>query len=140
MAHTQRPQKIHVWVGIINRIFIGPYFFRGNLTAYRYLDLPVPDNPQNLDRRIWFQQDGAPPHYDVNVRVFLDNQFDGRWIGRPIELPLRSPDLTPLDFFLWGHLKSRVYMNRPDNLDDLKARIRHEMTRISPQSFETSVN
>ena len=64
-AHTQRPQKINVWVGIINGRFIGPYFFHGNLTADRYLDhlrtavlpdliatFPDPDNSQNLDRRI----------------------------------------------------------------------------------------
>ena len=45
-----------------------------------------PNNPQNLDRRIWFQQDGAP-HYGVNVDVFLNNKFDGRWIEShgPIE-------------------------------------------------------
>ena len=41
MAHTQRPQKINVWVGIINRRFIGPYFFHGNLIADRYLDLDI---------------------------------------------------------------------------------------------------
>ena len=69
-------------MGIINRRFIRPYFFYGNLTAHRYLDdlrtavLPEliatfsdPDNPQNLDRS-WFQQDGAPPHHGVNVTVF----------------------------------------------------------------------
>ncbi|XP_063915593.1 uncharacterized protein LOC135131677 [Zophobas morio] len=28
------------------------------------------DSPQNLDRRIWFQQDGAPPHYGVNLKIF----------------------------------------------------------------------
>ena len=31
-------------------------------------------------------------------------------------------------------------MNRPNNLDDLKAQIRHEMTRIIPQSIEISIN
>ncbi|ERL86887.1 hypothetical protein D910_04290 [Dendroctonus ponderosae] len=30
---------------------------------------------------MWLQSDGAPPHYHCEVR---------------------SPDLTPLDFFLWG--------------------------------------
>ena len=29
------------------------------------------------------------------------------------ELALRSCDLTPLDFFIWGHLKDRVYANKP---------------------------
>jgi hypothetical protein len=91
--HTQRPQKINVWVGTVRRKFIGPYFFHGNLTAERYLDhlrtavlpdliatFPDPNHDQNLDPSIWFQQDGAPPHYGVNVRRFLDNQFERRWI------------------------------------------------------------
>ena len=52
---------------------------------------------------IYFQQDGAPPHYASEVREWLDNRFDCRWLGHrgPVEYPARSPDLTPLDFFLW---------------------------------------
>lgn len=37
-AHTQRPQKVNVWAGIINNRILGPYFFEENLTAARYLD------------------------------------------------------------------------------------------------------
>jgi hypothetical protein len=103
---------------------------------------PDANNTQNLNPSIWFQQDRAPPHYGVNVRRFLDNQLERRWIGRrgPMEWPPRSPDLTPLDFFLWGHLKNRVYINRLNNLQDLMERIRHEMILISPQIIENSVN
>ncbi|QQP55570.1 Transposable element Tc3 transposase [Caligus rogercresseyi] len=36
----------------------------------------------------------------------------------------------PLVIFLWGYLKSRVYVNRPTNLADLKANIREEITNI----------
>ena len=43
-----------------------------------------------------YQQDGAPPHFHVNVRNFLDRT----------EFPLRSPELTPLDFYFWGTLKN----------------------------------
>ena len=69
------------------------------------------------------------------------NQFDGRCVGRrgSTEWPPRYQDLTFLDF-LWEHLKSRVYMNTPDNLDVLKTRIRHEMSLIIPQGIENSVN
>lgn len=45
------------------------------------------------------------------MREFLDNAFPERWIGigrrGPIEWLARSPDLAPLDFFLWGYLKSK---------------------------------
>jgi hypothetical protein len=53
--------------------------------------------------RIHFQQDGAPPHYIEELREYLSTRFLGLWIGRaaPITWSPRSPDLTPLDFFLW---------------------------------------
>jgi hypothetical protein len=33
------------------------------------------------ERRIHFQQDGAPPHYLGEVREYLNTRFPGRWIG-----------------------------------------------------------
>ena len=58
------------------------------------------------------QQDGAVPHTANAVLEKLTNIFDGRTISLKTEhvwLP-HSPDLKPLDFFLWGYLKDRVYM------------------------------
>ena len=45
---------------------------------------------------LYFQQDGAPAHYAVSVRKWLDEHFPGRWIGSrgAVEWPARSPDLT----------------------------------------------
>ena len=45
------------------------------------------------------------------MRNYLNTRFGHRWIGRggPQAWPPRSPDLNPLDFYLWGHLKSLVY-------------------------------
>ena len=42
----------------------------------------------------------------------------------------RSCDLTPLDFFLWGHIKSLVYANKPATLDDLKDNIQREIANV----------
>jgi hypothetical protein len=44
-----------------------------------------------------------------------------------------------LFFFLYGYLKSRVYFNRPNNLEDLRQRIRAEMEQISPDIIERGV-
>ena len=51
--------------------------------------------------------------------------YPGRWIGRgrPVAWPPRSPDLTPLDFFLWGHIKSLVYETPVPGEETLLARI-----------------
>jgi len=45
------------------------------------------------------------------VRAYLDENLPGQWIGRSgaVEFPPCSPDLTPLDFYLWGTLKDVVY-------------------------------
>lgn len=68
---------------------------------------------------------GAPPHYHVKVRNHLDLTFLNRWIRRrdPIEQPTKSPDLSPLDYFMQGHLKIKVYVKRSTNLQDLTHRI-----------------
>ena len=39
--------------------------------------------------------------------------------GGPISWPARSPDQTPLDYFLWGHVKSLVYEIPGDSEEDL---------------------
>ncbi|EFN76728.1 hypothetical protein EAI_17569, partial [Harpegnathos saltator] len=46
--------------------------------------------------------------------------------------PLCSPDLTPLDFLLWGYLKSKVYVTKPQDLNDLRGRITREIELIPP--------
>ncbi|GBL99029.1 hypothetical protein AVEN_227536-1 [Araneus ventricosus] len=59
---------------------------------------------------IIFMQDGAPPHIDRHVKQLLRQHFADAWVRSfslhfPIALPLRSPDNTPCDFWLWGFLK-----------------------------------
>ncbi|GFT28539.1 uncharacterized protein TNCV_429381 [Trichonephila clavipes] len=51
---------------------------------------------------------------------------------RPLIHPLRSPDLTPADFWLWGYLKSHVYLSGPSSLPELKDAIRREVFSIHP--------
>ena len=79
-----------------------------------------------------FQHDGAPPHNSIIVRNYLDTEFPGKWIGcgGPKEWPPRSPDLSPLDFFLWGYLKRTVYACRPKNIEELKASITNQCRTI----------
>ena len=44
-----------------------------------------------------------------------------------MEWPARSPDLTPCDFFLWGHLKNRVFSTPPHDIAELRERITYEV-------------
>ena len=49
-----------------------------------------------------FQQDGAPPHFFKEVRTWLNEKFNERWISRggPISWAACPLDLTPNDSIL----------------------------------------
>ena len=81
--------------------------------------------PLHVRQNIWFQHDGAPPHFTRAVRGHLDRRFGQSWIGSdgPIAWPAPSLDLTPLEHFLWGHMKSFVYKTPVDSEEDLLARV-----------------
>jgi len=42
------------------------------------------------------------------------------------------------DFFLWGYLKSKVYVRKPRSVDDLKVSIREEIATV-PQEMLVNV-
>lgn len=139
--------SINVWCGIISDFIVGPHVFHGHLTGPGYRDfleqeLPVllEDVPLAKRRGMWYMHDGAPAHSSMIVREYLNDKFPGRWIGRggPIPWPARSPDLNPIDFYLWGHLKSVVYETPIDTEDELLPRIQaacHHV-RTTPGVFE----
>ena len=81
----------------------------------------------------WFQQDGATPHAALATLVKLQDVFRERLISRRTDHPwaAHSPDLNPLDFFLWGFLKNRVYENTPETLEELKAEIRRVIRDVN---------
>lgn len=154
MPHDRREverdsPKVNVWCALSQRGIIGPFFFENdaevavNVNHHNYLamlrDFFIPHLTQLADiDDSFFQQDGAPPHFALDVREFLNTTFPERWIGRrgPLEWAPRSPDLTPLDFFLWGHLKTLTYKTAPTGVNDLKQRITRHIHSIGNQVLE----
>ena len=68
------------------------------------------------------------------MRQYLDRKFGDNWIGRggPEASPPRLPDLSALDFFLWGHVKDEVYSVPIESLNHFKSPIRQAIRRIDP--------
>ena len=106
-----------MWCERVNSYLIGPYLFDRNIDRHTYLELLrdyLPGLLENVNlatrQRMWLQQDGAPPHFALIVREFLNSNFNERWIGRvgPFEWPPCLPDLNSPDFFLWGYIKNVV--------------------------------
>ncbi|KAJ4438173.1 hypothetical protein ANN_14112 [Periplaneta americana] len=131
-SHHQVRLSLNMWAGIIGDRFVGPHVLVNRLTgqAYTYfLENTIPqvleDTPLINRQHIHFLHDGAPAHFSRTARRYLDRRFPDRWIGRGglIAWPPRSPDLNPLDFYLWGHLKSLVYSSPVTDLESLRNRI-----------------
>jgi len=52
-------------------------------------------------------------------------------------LPPRSPDATPCDFFVWGYVKDQVYVPPvPANIPELKVRIRTAIENITADMLQ----
>jgi hypothetical protein len=69
--------------------------------------------------------DATPPHFLLAVWEFLGYVFSEQWIGEcePTEWPARVPDVSPLHFNLWGHMKSTVFTTEVNDLQDLQQQI-----------------
>jgi hypothetical protein len=81
------------------------------------------------------QLDGASVHIAHIVCGSLNVNFPGRWIGRggANVWPPRSPDLTHLDFSLWGYVKDQAYSQRENTLDEIKPNITAAISNVTAQ-------
>ena len=92
---------------------------------------------KKLTGKAIFQQDGAPAYFAKTVRSWLNNKFNDRWVGRGglISWAPRSLDLSPLDFFLWGYIRTNIYKTRIKDFNDLKTRITEEIQSIEKKTL-----
>ncbi|GFY24640.1 putative transposable element [Trichonephila clavipes] len=138
------PEKLTVWCALWAGGIIGPYFFKNdegdNVTVngdwYRAMitNFFIPELNNHDVHELWFQQDGATCHTARATIDLLKDTFGDRLISRfgPVNWPPRSCDLTPLDYFLWGYVKSLVYADKPQTLDHLEDNIRRVIADIRP--------
>ena len=86
----------------------GPYFFedidtgnRRTVTTEAYIEML--DNVITVDIHpdTWFQQDGATSHTSFPRNGLAEKPLRKQHHFTPI-WPARSPDISPLDYFLWG--------------------------------------
>ena len=129
---TLNVRKVGVWAALSSCFLIGPYFFEGNMNGdiyrnfldrfHRELENVFPDEMDS----IWFQQDGATPHTAGLSREKCRSFFGNNLVGKHLtnNWPPRSPDITLMDFFLWGVIKERTFSEpRPTSIGELKNKI-----------------
>jgi len=68
----------------------------------------------------------------------LDETFPNRGIGkgRPTPWPPRSPDINPLDFFLWGYVKDKEFSTPDPDITNLNAPTTDAFATITEDMLE----
>lgn len=110
----QNVPKIMVWgaisteakfplVFIKNNIRINAEYYKRNILQQHLL----PNAKKIFGNRKWvFQQDGAPAHRAKTVQRYLKEHVPD-FIDKD-SWPAASPDLNPLDYFVWGYMLSKL--------------------------------
>jgi hypothetical protein len=126
-------------------LLICPVILEDRMTGQHYLEFlqnelseQLEDIPLATRIAMYFQHDGAPPHYNRLVMKHVKDTFPNRWIGcgSTTNWPLRSPYLTPLGFCLWPWMKSEVYRRKADTWDELLDRIMGAIVHIKERQDE----
>lgn len=95
-SRHQEKFSINVWAGILGNRLLGPFVLPNRLDGLNYLDFLrnnlidlLEDVPYETRRTMWFMHDGAPPHFRIVVRSYLNAAYPNRWIGRngPVAWP-----------------------------------------------------
>lgn len=149
------PVYVTAWVAISCHGIIGPYWFEDDnanhlsVTAIRYHNmLETFFYPQLLTftsvdlNKQWMQQDGSTSHTALLPRDWLKEKFPNRLISKYADFPwpARLPDLSVLDFYLWGALKDLVFKTPVNDIDQLKLRITEEIRKITLDVIRKAFN
>ncbi|PNF37864.1 hypothetical protein B7P43_G07422 [Cryptotermes secundus] len=124
--------NLNVWTGLMRDKQIGQFSFSEyTVTGRSFLDMLKLYALPHLSLKL---SSNKTAHFCHHVRNHLDREMAGRLIGRggPIAWPPRSPDLTPMDFLLWGYVKNTVYQVKINDIQYLKARIREAGSVVTP--------
>lgn len=143
--NNQQRFSVNVWAGILGTNLLGPVFLPHRLNGENFLNFLevtfvdlVDDVPLAASNNAWIQMDGAPAHNTNAVHNWCNINYPGRCIGRNgnVAWPPRSPDLTPLDFFLWGFVKNHVYQTPVIDRNDLVHRIENAFQLVTRNMLE----
>lgn len=126
---VRNSEKVNVWCGIMNELFD----HSSSLDQLDMLEQFVILEFLPLQPNVIFQQNGASPHWSLNVHDYLDRAFPQLWIGCDVHTRwLPHSLITPLDFFLRSYIKDGVYATPIRNVAALCLKITDDISTITP--------
>ena len=87
---------------------------------------------------IWFRQDGTKCHIAEATLDIFRPVFEDYIISRRADVVWspRSCDLTPLDYYLWGAVKDKCYLDKPETIDVLKDNFHEAIDEIQLHTID----
>ena len=135
--------KVIVWAGIVGDRVMAHLFSRRTLLAVYIVNFykihcqvssKITPSPWTV---CGGYRTGRRPTTRLLSETFLTDTFAGAGsqTADPTKWPPRSPDLNPLDFYLWGKIKDICYREVPTTRDNMIERIRNAFQGITPQEL-----
>ncbi|CAK9829643.1 Transposable element Tcb1 transposase [Anthophora retusa] len=129
VSRTKFPANVHVLSVVSSEGDVMPphFFNKGeNVTKEVYLNVLINVVKPWMEivssgKPYVFQQDGAPAHTSHLVQNWLSDNVDMFWSKE--FWPPNSPDLNPLDFYVWSVIERVTNKSRHPNLASLRAAI-----------------
>jgi transposase len=120
-----------------------PHFFRKGETVTREVYLKVlrivvhPWMEAVASGRPYiFQQDGAPAHTSHLIQNWLSDNVDMFWSKD--FWPPNSPDLNPLDYYVWSVVERQTNKSRHPNVASLRAAIEAAFAAMDRDHLKTA--
>ncbi|KAK2577111.1 hypothetical protein KPH14_011879 [Odynerus spinipes] len=85
----------------------------------------------NLNARVALANEAFYEYFTL-INFSIGRSGNNKWLPR-------SPDLAPLDLYLWRKLKEQVYRERVTTEDDMREHIRRGCFAIDPSKIRRAV-
>lgn len=92
--------------------------------------------------KITVHHDQAPSHISKKTALYAENLKAklGITIMQKRDIPVKSPDVSPLDFFGFGFLKRQLFQRKPKTQDGVWKVLREEWSRIDQNLITKTFN
>ena len=108
---------MNVFCAISKNHVHGPFYLR-NMWLAMFQNWLMNELTANEHEDFIYIQDGAPSHWKLTVRSYLNDNLPGKCIERAggedngmLKWPPRSPDLISCDFFFSGNMRTTWFMS-----------------------------
>ena len=142
----QGEKKVMVWAAVSKKgkfplVFVEPGV-KINAAYYKrhiLVNVVRPQSQLMFNENNWtFQQDSAPAHKALTTQNWCSENLPD--FIKTKDWPPSSPDLNPLDYFVWGTLEAKVNATRHDSIESLKAKLLEEWDNLEMGTIRTAID